>query len=367
MISSATRHPILERHKDHDFAISNTGDFTLGDSEAFDSHRLISDLRYSLYSLDLDRNAACFVELPRSIELETEPFLFLAQFKEATHLITIPLDEFDTLTAGCDIDDSRLVFIQSVGRCGSTLVSRVFEAIESVISLSEPDAFTVLVGWRGSGLAPDSDIKRIAENCVRFFYRPLAGSDNQDFLALKFRSQCTEIDDLLAEAFPAARHLYLTREPISWLDSFYRAFIDPKKVGDRDYQQWVEDVFAPMYPLIQDQVVDGHPMPVWQPILFNWIANSETFHKFQKNGIPYCVADFSELKDQAAVTIRRILDYCGIPISDWSIIEKCLARDSQKGSGIDQSLISDPAKQLPEEMRIEARALLEHYGYSTGE
>ena len=367
MISSATRYLVLDRHKDHDFAISNTDDFTLGDSEAFDSRRLISDPRYSLYSLDFDRNAACFVELPYSVDLETKPFCFLAQFKEATHLITIPLDEFHTLAAGCEIDDSRLVFIQSVGRCGSTLVSRVFEAIESVNSLSEPDAFTVLVGWRGSGLAPDSEIKRIAENCVRFFCRPLVSPDNQHFFALKFRSQCTEIDDLLAEAFPAAKHLYLTREPITWLDSFYRAFIDPKMVSDHDYQQWVEDVFAPMYPLIQNQVVDGHPMPVWKPILLNWIANSETFNKFQNNGIPYCVADFSELKDQATVTIRRILDYCGIPITDWSHIEECLSHDSQKGSGIDQTLINDPAKRLPEEMRIEARALLAQYGYSTGE
>ncbi|MHC4468987.1 MAG: hypothetical protein ACYSUZ_06435, partial [Planctomycetota bacterium] len=74
MISSATRYLVLDRHKDHDFAISNTDDFTLGDSEAFDSRRLISDPRYSLYSLDFDRNAACFVELPYSVDLETKPF-----------------------------------------------------------------------------------------------------------------------------------------------------------------------------------------------------------------------------------------------------------------------------------------------------
>jgi hypothetical protein len=365
VIASATRYPILGRSKDHDFSISNLNDFALGNGEAFDSRRLPFDRCVSLYTLDLERSVACFVELPASADLETSPFFFLTQFREASHLIAIPLDEFEKLAAGIDVNDSRLVLIQSVGRCGSTLVSRVFESIESVRSLSEPDAFTVLVGWRGSGLVPESDIKRIADSCVRIFCRPLAASDNPSYFALKFRSQCMEIDDLLAEAFPAARHLHLTREPVSWLDSFYRAFIDPEKVDYRDYRKWIEDIFAPLYPLIQEQVVKGSPMPVWKPILLNWIANSETFRKFQGKGIPYFVADFSELKTKGMVTIRRILDYCGIPIADWSVIEECLSRDSQQGSGIDQALINDPAKRLPQAMRIEARNLLGQYGYHT--
>ena len=103
-----------------------------------------------------------------------------------------------------------------------------------------------------------------------------------------------------------------------------------------------------MYPLIQKQVTDGEPMPVWKSILFNWIANSETFRMFQERGISYCVTDFSQLKSEGSEMIRRILDHCGIPVSDWAEIEQCLTRDSQKGSGIDRSLINDPSKHLPE-------------------
>ena len=367
MITSAVRYAILDRCKDHDFAISRLDDFTLGDGEAFDSSRLLSDPRNSLYTLDFERNSACFVELSASVALETEPFFFRAQFNEATHLIEIPMDDFEALAAGIEVDDSRLVFIQSVGRCGSTLVSRVFESMDSVRSLSEPDAFTILVGWRGSGLAPDSVVRRIADSCVRICWKPLAGSEAPSFVAIKFRSQCMEIDDLLADAFPAARHLYLPREQISWLDSFYRAFIDPQMVDDHDYRTWIENTFAPLYPLIQGEVVEGNPMPAGKAILLNWIANSETFRKFEGQGITYCVANFSELRSKGLETISRILAYCGIPIADLSVIEECLSRDSQKGSGIDQTLINDPAKRLPEEMQIEARNLLGQYGYSTGE
>jgi hypothetical protein len=332
------RYAVLDRRKHLDFAISSLDDFTLGDSEAFDSSRLLSDPCISLYALDFERNSACFVELSAAVSLQTEPFFFRAQFNGATHIITIPLEEFEALATQVEVDDSRLIFIQSVGRCGSTLLSRVFESVGSVRSLSEPDAFTNLVGWRSSRSAPDSVIRRMADSCVRICCKPLAGSEALGYVAIKFRSQCIEIDDMLAAAFPAAKHVYLTREPIS-----------------------------PLHPLIQGEVEKGKPMPAWKLILLSWIANNETFRKFQNKGISYCVADFSEIRSNGMETISRILDYCEIPIADLSVIEECLSRDSQKGSGIDQTIINTPAKQLPEELRTKARILLAQYGYPPGD
>ena len=367
MTTSAMRYAVLDRRKHLDFAISSLDDFTLGDSEAFDSSRLLSDPCISLYALDFERNSACFVELSAAVSLQTEPFFFRAQFNGATHIITIPLEEFEALATQVEVDDSRLIFIQSVGRCGSTLLSRVFESVGSVRSLSEPDAFTNLVGWRSSRSAPDSVIRRMADSCVRICCKPLAGSKALGYVAIKFRSQCIEIDDMLAAAFPAAKHVYLTREPISRLDSTYRAFIDPQKVDDDDYRTLLEEAFAPLHPLIQGEVEKGKPMPAWKLILLSWIANNETFRKFQNKGISYCVADFSEIRSNGMETISRILDYCEIPIADLSVIQECLSRDSQKGSGIDQTIINTPAKQLPEELRTKARILLAQYGYPPGD
>jgi hypothetical protein len=361
------RYPVLDRRKHLDFAISSLDDFTLGDSEAFNSSRLLSDPRISLYALDFERNSACFVELSAAETLEKNPFIYLAQRNEATHLITIPLDEFEALATRIEVDDSRLVFIQSVGRCGSTLLSRVFGSMGSVRSLSEPDAFTNLVGWRGAASAPDNVISRMADSCVRTYCKPVPGSEAPSFVAMKFRSQCVEIDDLLADAFPAAKHVYLTREPISWLDSAYRAFINPKMVEDYDYRTGIEDTFAPLHPLLESKVVKGRPMPTWKFLLLNWIANREVFCSLQDKGVSYCVADYSEIKSNGLETISRILDYCEIPIADLSVIEECLSRDSQKGSGIDQTIINTPAKQLPEELRTKARMLLSQYGYPPGD
>ena len=108
-------------------------------------------------------------------------------------------------------------------------------------------------------------------------------------------------------------------------------------------------------------------MPAWKSSLLHWIANSEAFRKFQDKGISYCVADSSEISCNGMGTISRILDYCAIPITDLSVIERCLSRDSQEGSGFDQTLINDHAERLPEDVCTRARQLLAQYGYSTGE
>ena len=122
MTTSALRYPVLGRSKDHDFGISNLGDFTLGNGEAFDSERILADPRLSLYTLDLERDVACFVELPDGVALDKEPFFFRAQFLDATHLVTLPLEDFNRLADAIHVDDSKLVFIQSVGRCGSSAI-----------------------------------------------------------------------------------------------------------------------------------------------------------------------------------------------------------------------------------------------------
>jgi len=360
----AVRQQILKRRKFHDFAVSSATDFELGASEPYDSAGILSDPHISLYALDFERSVACFVELPANVVLETEPFVYLAQFAVATHLITISLDEFNELAAAISFDDSHLILVHSVGRCGSTLVSRVLESVPSVRSLSEPDAFTNLVAWRGLQSSGDSEIQRLLASCTLFCCKHLSGSTSPASVAIKFRSQCIEIDDLLAAAFPAAKRLYLTRDPIPRLASMYRAFVDPEEIEKLDYRRQMEDAFAPLHPLTEREVVAGAPMPVWKLILLDWIANSECFRSLQDRGIPYLVVDYAELKQNGLNTIIRILEYCELPMPDHAVIEECLARDSQQGSGIDQALVRHPSRELPDSMQANATELLKTYGYA---
>lgn len=357
------RFKITAREKEHDFMISDRGDFTLEEGVACDERMVLDNPCCTLYALDLEKGEACFVETPAAVDLTAAPFYFLGQFQNATHLVSISFDTFHELAEEIVVDDERLAFVHSVGRCGSTLVSKAFAAVPEICSVSEPDTLTQLVSFRSEGRMDEVQLERFARDCIRFACKPLAGAGDYTFWAIKFRSQCMEICDVLCQAFPRAKNLYLTREPVSWLESAYRAFVDPTVVEQEEVKQWYEDIFAGMYALVRELRVEGKPMPVWKVWLLNWIANVETKGRLAAAGISFCEADFSEIKRTPEEVVHRIFAACGLEIRDWSGVEAVLARDSQLGSSIARSEINDLSKHLPEANRLAAIHLLQARGH----
>lgn len=357
------RFEILDRYKELELMFADRGDFTLGEGRPFDAREILTNPRCTLYSLDVERREAIFVETPADVDLGAAPFYFIEQYRKATFLVSVSFDTFHELAEELVFDEKRLALVYSVGRCGSTLVSKAFEAVPRVCSLSEPDTLTLLVCFRGSGRMEDAELQLFARDCIRFACKPLAFSEDCDFWAIKFRSQCLEICDLLDRSFPKATNLYLTRDPVSWIESAYRAFVDPESVDDEGTKQFLEDVFAGMYGLIREVRIPGKPMPVWKVWLYNWIANVETRLRLGESGVAFCEASFAEIKRDPEAVMRRLFDACCIELEDWTPVHAALVRDSQEGSGIAQSLINDAARRLPDRNREEAIELLIERGH----
>ncbi len=92
------------------------------------------------YCFDYERGEFLLVDTPRAAL--DEPFLYQAQFRLAGTVLRVPLPLMRTLTegaAGAGDQDPVLVF--SIGRCGSTLFSRL-GAVSGLVSYSEPDIFS---------------------------------------------------------------------------------------------------------------------------------------------------------------------------------------------------------------------------------
>ena len=56
--------------------------------------------------------------------------------------------------------------IYSVGRCGSTLLSKVFNQVDTVLSLSEPDVFSQIVGMRNPDRSNDEEVIGLLKACI---------------------------------------------------------------------------------------------------------------------------------------------------------------------------------------------------------
>src|SRR5579862_7428976 len=91
-------YPIRDRFKEVDVRPGGIADFTLGPVEDVDAQAL-ADPYWSLYSLDIAREEAVFVELPPGADLAEAPFVGVMQFRLAVRAAVAPLAALERLAA----------------------------------------------------------------------------------------------------------------------------------------------------------------------------------------------------------------------------------------------------------------------------
>ena len=183
-----------------DLGWNSEKDFELGAGQAVSPRALIDQQDWSLYSLDLEKGLAWFVELPPGSDLSTSVFAFRDQRRFARRLLEVSLD--DLVNVSMQIPPpAKLILVFSIGRCGSTLVSHVLNTCQRVWGLSEPIAFPRLIMTNYNSdvrlTAPRQRMVELIKACTKLQFRPPAES-GRDIFAMKFHSQCLFQADLLA-------------------------------------------------------------------------------------------------------------------------------------------------------------------------
>ena len=114
---------------------------------------------------------AIFAEVPATVDLTETPFVYLRQYETANRLLAVPFAELLGVASELPPID-RFVMMYMTGRCGSTLLSHAFNAVDGAVSLSEPDAPIELVrAQRAKALPPEEDPGALFEASVRLLFR----------------------------------------------------------------------------------------------------------------------------------------------------------------------------------------------------
>ena len=58
------------------------------------------------------------------------PFLYISQFRLATHLLLMEMETFNILAQSLHHKDLNLILLANTGRSGSTLLAQIFESVE---------------------------------------------------------------------------------------------------------------------------------------------------------------------------------------------------------------------------------------------
>lgn len=334
---NATRFDIVSKRRPNPVGLVDIKDFDLQESGQVNAQEILTNDNITLYALDLEKGQAVFVEAASPEELSQTPFYYQAQYENAIRVITLPFETMIGLAQSVTLDDRKLIFIQSMGRCGSTLASKLFAQLPGVINMSEPDTLTQLVAARFTKPDQQDRIRMLLDACMRMLCKTPA----QTAWVIKGRSWVIELGDWLSELYPRARSLYLYRDAESWIKSNLSAFVDdvertPEEMRQMDieFRGWMK-FFVPS---IARYDPDQHLTATGLTTLMR-LDNMERYMTLHQAGIEMLAIRYSSWKLDPRRTALSMLDYCGHCPDDLTSIEATLLKDSQAGSAVAQDAV----------------------------
>lgn len=226
--------------------------------DRYDSPQCLLDDTVSLFELTASK--ALFVVTKPGMDVYSSalsPFVYQTQFTHGTQILSISLENF--LRFGDELDEpkSNIVLLSNIGRCGSTLLSQMMEAVPNTITMSEPEGL--------SGGMPCS-LKRMSKLSVEDRNKLIGvalkvqckerRSCRVDHIVIKPRSFLISVTGIIAEQCPYVQHVFLHRDPRKNIASFI-AMIS-------SVSSWLFYKFA---------------FPIWLHIIFSTVHESSAYYQ----------------------------------------------------------------------------------------
>lgn len=316
--------------------LASLADFSCRPGEAVHPDIVLSDPNLSLYCLDDATQQAIFVELPSSVNLATAPFVYLTQYEQAQRLLAIPYDTFQRLAHALPTFQHLIVIYMS-GRSGSTLLSHIFNELDTTCSLAEPDVATQFVHLRSADGRRDTELRDLLDCTVRFLFKPTARKTPTTY-ALKLRNEGLRVMDLFQATFPHAKNLFLYRDAVGFVTSFARIL---RRVGIPEYMP-MDDYFTFFSALINRDFTHmvtyldsgTNQVSIPQHLTLWWLAIMEWYLAQSARGIPILGIRYADLERHREQVLTAIFTYCGLPPTKVPETLSVFARDSQAGTAL---------------------------------
>jgi hypothetical protein len=149
-----------------------------------------------------------------AVDASSRPFVYQAYRDLATAAYLVPFAEAHAVTSqlfGKEQSEliSSVLFVQSTGRCGSTLLSKLLHVLSNAYSLSEPDIFSIIQveATLKSNLMPRDETIRLFRTCTTLLTKAVKvhRKRTDELIVIKHRSFLVLHADLLHEATPEAK------------------------------------------------------------------------------------------------------------------------------------------------------------------
>lgn len=349
---------VVSREKQNPFGIAAVDDFKLEEKGFVDAQEILENPNILLYCLEPESQQAIFVETPEAADILAAPFYYIRQYERAIQVLKVSYETLERLADQVILDDQRMIFIYSMGRCGTTLTSSAFSQAEDVVSLSEPDVFSQLVQMLDFSGSYDAEVGALTRACLLLTCKDWVDGQ-QPVWVLKFRSFVVEIADLIYTHFPQAKSLFLYRNADAWWKSSARAFGENVATQERLIGFWMRTKMwfkkLDHYNLVSLEEISRGLL-----ISLIWLSCMERCLERLEAGQPMLPVRYEDLKANPELVIGRIFDYCGVHVTNRNNLLDVLNRDSQAKTPISR----DQLKQVdwepdPDDIAIIQRVIAE--------
>lgn len=339
-------------------------DFSVEPGETVSAEIVCANPALSLYCLDQTTGQAVFVELPPDVDLARAPLFYMTQYQRAKRLVVVPFDTFRRLARELPSVE-RLIMIYMTGRSGSTLLSHLLNTVDVVRSFSEPHVATHFVHLRCAEGLPESELHELLDSAVRFLSKPVPFKASS-VLALKLRSEGTQLMELFQAVFPQARNLFSYRDAFGFVRSFSRIFTrgrDPAPTPvDRFVATFRQFSTYDVTPLLSCLDPGTTALSTVQFLTVWWMATLEWYLAQQARGIPALAVRYDDLNNRREQVVGAVFEYCGLPTAAMPQALEVFAHDAHAGTPLARD-VPDRGNQLQlsEEQRQEILRILKRH------
>ena len=323
---------IFARHKfDKIDQPSGPSDFLMTHKEFVDPEYVLQD-HVSLYYINI--NEAVFVETEEGVDVTLSKyggFVRFAQFHLARKLIVMPMAVFHQLGEKVGQTKAKLIFLCNSGRCGSTLVTQVFEETGSSMAYSEPDALNALTQLKG--VVSEKERVRILKNCINLLCKPCHSKEIKSYVLKPLQPTMIEMP-LIAELFPDCSMLYIYRNGLNNSKSL-------SKICNELPMLAVTLTFGKLSAKFTRKAFQGMGLPADQYEVklqsgihlgaIVWCVAMRQYMDFRESGMKIVGVRYEDLVEDTTYAYQKIFEYCDIPY-DAKAVETAMGRDSQRGT-----------------------------------
>lgn len=371
--SGAHVQDIKWRRKMHPLVIADQSNF-ITFHNSFKHPNYVLEPHISLYCVT--KTEAVFVELERKKDIlyTSDSNLYTAQFKQATRMITMPLGVFHKIAQ--DLGDPRVpvVLISSTGRCGATLLSRMFESVLGTRIIQEPDCLTTLAFLKRSSALSDTEYDNVLKSAIRLLCKP---DDRANMVVVRARPCCCAQIKTIQKLIPRIRHIFLYRNSLRTVSSYIgtmsndttaqcaRFIIDNAVLAT--FLPFLRKIFYHyfVYTLDQDPPITP-PEELSTVGMFSsvWAACVACAVECTEKNIPLISVLYDEMMKSPWRSCSVLFEKLNIRSQYVKAATDAFKVDVNKNQDLCQTFMNtDSRRTIPPEMRTEADNILKKYGF----